>query len=51
LLETFVFRMNGAQPVLQGYNASGMALFPAAPTVANQAPAPDATAAAKPPAP
>lgn len=47
LVETFVFRMNGAQPMLQGYNASGMALFPAAPaapTAASQAPAPAASA-------
>jgi hypothetical protein len=35
LVETFVFRMDGAQPLLQSYNASGMALFPAAPTAAN----------------
>jgi hypothetical protein len=52
LAETFVFRMNGAQPLLQGYNASGMALFPAPSTAANQAQPPDvATASAKPAAP
>lgn len=31
LTETFVFRINGPQALLVGYNASGMALFPPAP--------------------
>lgn len=31
LAETFVFRLNGNQALLMGYNASGMALFPSAP--------------------
>lgn len=30
MVETFVFRMQGGQAVLQSYNVSGMALFPAA---------------------
>jgi hypothetical protein len=49
LVETFVFRIAGAHALLQSYNASGMALFPAAPAAAAQAPAPDAaTTDAKP---
>lgn len=48
LVETFVFRMNGAQPLLQGYNASGMALFPAASTAVNQAQTTDTATPAKP---
>lgn len=49
LVETFVFRMAGPRAVLQSYNASGMALFPAAPAAASQA-APDATDTATKPA-
>lgn len=36
LAETFTFRMTGGAAKLQGYNVSGMALFPTAPTAAPQ---------------
>lgn len=36
LVESFVFQMTGGGAKLQGYNVSGMALFPAAPTAAPQ---------------
>jgi hypothetical protein len=48
LTENFVFVVNGNEALLYGYNVSGMALFPAAPTPASEPVAPEETPAAAP---